>query len=65
MLVLNNVEWFHALFFPSGNKSLKAALTAQFGSNARIVGERPRYIPLKPSFFNMCCRLVIMTLPEQ
>lgn len=46
------------------NNSRKVVLTAQFGSSATIVGERPRYIPLKPSVLNMSFRLVTMMLPE-
>lgn len=40
-------------------------LTAQFGSNASIVGERPRYIPLKPSVLTIFCKLVMITLPRR
>lgn len=29
-----------------------------------MVGERPRYIPLKPSFLTIPCRLVMITLPD-
>lgn len=39
-------------------------LTAQVGSNAANVGERPRYNPRKPSFCTIFWRLVIMTLPD-
>ena len=45
-------------------KEEEEVLTAQFGSKASIVGERPRYIPFKPSVFIMFSRLVIMILPE-
>lgn len=45
------------------NKSRKKILTAQFGIRASIVGERPRYIPLKPSVLIMSFRLEIMILP--
>lgn len=39
-------------------------LTAQLGSNASTVGERPRYIPRSPSFWTICSRLPIITLPD-
>ena len=51
------------VYFHPKSKSRKVTLTAQFGSNASIVGERPRYKPFIPSVFTMFCRLVIMMLP--
>lgn len=38
-------------------------LTAQLGSNANIVGERPLYMPRTPSFWIICSKLPIMRLP--
>lgn len=51
-------------WFSFGRNSRKVILTAQLGSSANIVGERPRYIPFKPSVFIMFSRLVIMTPPD-
>lgn len=47
-----------------GQQRRKEALTAQLGRRAMMVGERPRYIPLTPSFLTISCRLVMITLPD-
>lgn len=42
----------------------KVILTAQFGSSATNVGDKPRYKPLTPSVRIMFCKLVIITPPD-
>lgn len=41
----------------------ESILTAQVGSKAKIVGDKPRYIPLIPSFLTISSKLDTMRLP--